>query len=392
MIQNEPSKRNGKKSMMQRLSHRKRFVWSGLLLAGMLWSGLADLVWAQSPQRMVEIQATIYEYRFSNEKQLGIFYQFNRIKGSWQNSDIYLHGTESTTNAAIPALDLSGSFGRVAYGSIDYNIKTAIEEGRATIISNPTVLTTDGQKSSLSSGERVPLTKLQMQGTKTVLQLEFRDTGIKFNVTPRIFRSNYVILNMEIESSEITGFQIFDRGDRERFELPIITTRTIQNAVILPSGSTLYVGGLYTRSTGDITRKIPVLGDLPGVGFFLRGFNKSKQNTETIFKITPIIRSPGDGLDPSYQSSIFGDLLKKTDDTAIVDEVEPVEGQPAANGSHIVSPTDILEETKSRVESQAAPPPASATPEAAPAEATPEAAPAPAAAPAETPPATATTG
>ncbi|MDX9753920.1 MAG: type II and III secretion system protein [bacterium] len=378
--------------MMQRLSHRKRFVWSGLLLAGMLWSGLADLVWAQSPQRMVEIQATIYEYRFSNEKQLGIFYQFNRIKGSWQNSDIYLHGTESTTNAAIPALDLSGSFGRVAYGSIDYNIKTAIEEGRATIISNPTVLTTDGQKSSLSSGERVPLTKLQMQGTKTVLQLEFRDTGIKFNVTPRIFRSNYVILNMEIESSEITGFQIFDRGDRERFELPIITTRTIQNAVILPSGSTLYVGGLYTRSTGDITRKIPVLGDLPGVGFFLRGFNKSKQNTETIFKITPIIRSPGDGLDPSYQSSIFGDLLKKTDDTAIVDEVEPVEGQPAANGSHIVSPTDILEETKSRVESQAAPPPASATPEAAPAEATPEAAPAPAAAPAETPPATATTG
>jgi len=298
-----------------------------------------------APKRMVEIQATIFEYRLTNEKQLGIFYQYNRIKGSRQNTDVFLHGTENPSDTSIPALDLSGSFAKISYGSIDYNIRTAIEEGRATVISNPTILTADGEPGSLSSGERVPITIMTTQGNNTKLKLEFRNTGIRFNVTPRIFKQDYVMMNIEIESSEITGFQLFDRGDLERFELPIITTRTIQTAVILPAGSPLYIGGLYTKNAGDVTRKIPILGDVPGIGFFLRGFNKKRQDTETIFRITPIIREPGKGLDPAIESSIFHDLLNKdTGNSAAIytDEL---------SGAAISSPTDVINHTKRMTQS-----------------------------------------
>ena len=281
-----------------------------LFCAFMIITGEISVI-AQNPQRMIEIQATIFEYRFGTEKQLGIFYQYNKKSGSWRDSDVFLHGTSNIWDDPIPALDVSGSFAKFKYGSVDYNIKTAIDEGRATVISNPTVLTTDGKRAALTSGEKVPLTSLEKQGNLSSLTSGFRETGTKLIVTPKIFKNTYIILNLEIESSEIASFQTFDRGDKEKYELPVVTSKNINSAVILPSGSTLYIGGLYTRNTGDVTRKVPVLGDVPVLGFFLRGFSKDSNNTETIFRITPIIRSPGTGLDPSVESSIFGNLLKK---------------------------------------------------------------------------------
>ena len=313
-----------------------RFLLLGIsffLLAGVQSSE------AQTPQRMIEIQATIFEYRFGTDKQLGIFYQYNKKTGSWRNSDVFLHGTNNSWDDPIPALDVSGSFAKFKYGSVDYNIKSAIEEGRATVISNPTVLTTDGKKAALTSGEKVPLTSLEKSGNLSSLTSGFRETGTKLIVTPKIFKNNYIILNLEIESSEIAAFKTFDRGDKENYELPIVTSKNINSAVILPSGSTLYIGGMYTRNAGDVTRKVPILGDMPILGFFLRGFDKNNNNTETIFRITPIIRSPGAGLDPSIESSIFGNLLKKELQGSIGDATKAL--QIKAAGAAIGSPTGV---------------------------------------------------
>lgn len=264
----------------------------------------------QAPEfsRMVEITAKIFEFRYDTETQFGVFYQFNSNDSTLQDSDVFLHGTENVaTDAPIPALDLSGSFAKLSYGSIDFNVKAALQEGWGTIISNPTLMTADGVPASIHNGEQIPYTTVKITGTRSKLQLQEKPTGIKLVVTPHILPNDNVFMNLEVESNDAVRFEVFDRGEGERYELPVVSRRNVQTAVIIPSGQRLYIGGLYSRTTGDITRKIPIVGDLPVLGFFLRGFNKQRGTSETMFQITPTIRQPGIGI--QTQLSGFDQVL-----------------------------------------------------------------------------------
>ena len=280
------------------------------------------------PGQMIEISATIYDFRYDKETQFGIFYQYNRTRGSFQDSNVFLPGTEKVQDTPIPALDLSGTFASLDYGAIEFNIKTALQEGWGTVISNPSVLASDGVKASIISGEVVPITVVKVQGNQTTLDTQNRDTGIKLIVTPHIFKSNYILMNLEVESSEITRFQLFDRGDGARYELPVVATRNIKSVVLIPNEKKLYIGGLYTDISGDLTRKVPVLGDVPGLGFFLRGFNKKKSRAETVFQITPIIRDPGFGI-TSQDVSIFSDLLEPEGNKQIINQYQLLDQVPS---------------------------------------------------------------
>lgn len=291
------------------------------ILIAILWvyafSALNGFAQSDALGPQIQISANIYEYRLDTQKQLGLFYQYNRTTGSVQTSDVFLHGTDSIKENPIPAVDLSGSFATLTYGSIDYNLKTAIEEGRATIISNPNLITRNGVSSRILSGEKVPLSVVTEKGTVTTLTSEELETGIKLNVTPHIFREDNILMDLELESGEITRMEVFDRGDGQRYELPVYTKRNIKTVVIVPSGKQLLVGGLFTETSSNTTRKVPIAGDLPGFGYFLRGFNKQKGRTETIFQITPTIKPPGAGLD--YEAPVFKDLLepKENEETII---------------------------------------------------------------------------
>ncbi len=286
----------------------------------------------ETPGAMIEIAVNIYEFRLNTEKQMGIFYEVNAnreedgtLEGALGDSEIFLQGTENVFDDPIPAFDITGNFAKLDFGSIDFNLKAAIRDGRATIISNPSITTADGERAQLISGEEVPLTVIKVQGNKTKLDTETRPTGIKLIVTPRIFAREYVLMDLEIESSEIARFEVFDRGDQQRFELPVVTKRNIKTVVIVPSEQQIYIGGLYTNNTGDFLRKVPIAGDLPGLGFFLRGFSKRKNQTETVFQITPTIKAPGQGL--ATDDTIFENLLQPDNGNGLLQEDQLLDQQ-----------------------------------------------------------------
>lgn len=319
---------------------------SKLIIITAVVFSLAGSVFSQPPDigPIIEISAKIFEFRYDTETQFGIFYQFNSNDSALQNSDVFLHGTESIlTDAPIPALDLTGSFAQLSYGSIDFNVKSALEEGWGTVISNPTLITANGKPASIQSGEQIPYTTVKITGTNAKLTLQEKPTGIKLVVTPYILSgSNNILMNLEIESNDVVRFEVFDRGDGERFELPVVSRRNVQTAVIIPSGQRLYIGGLYSRNTGDITRKVPIVGDLPILGFFLRGFNKKRGTAETMFQITPTIRKPGLGI----QTHLTGfDQVLGPDDTlqAIVNQDEHAMN-PNANEPQPFKPENVVPE------------------------------------------------
>ncbi len=327
-----------------------KYLWLGILLVCMGENFVQAQGGALKP--IIQISANVFEYRLDGEKQLGLFYQYNRKKGSVQSSDLFLHGTENVKEQPNRVLDLSGSFASFPYGSIDYNLKTAISEGRATLINHQRAMVADGKDFYFTVGEEIPLTVIEVKGLSTVLKTEDRPTGVKLRVTPRIFRDTNVLMNLEIESSEITRIDTFDRGDEQRFTLPVITKRNVKTVVIVPSENPVYVGGLYTDNTGDLTRKVPVVGDLPVIGFFLRGFNKQRRQTETIFRITPVIKAPGEGLD--IGSSVFEELLQPDGDTSVIQDQAvretgaSIDNIPSST-TEIVSPTTVISPTDSLI-------------------------------------------
>lgn len=291
----------------------------------------------------IQISANVYEYRLDGEKQLGLFYQYNRKDGSVQNSDVFLPGTNNIKETAIGALDLSGSLSSFGYGSIDYNLKTAVEEGRATLINHQRAIVSDGDKFSFTVGEQIPITVIEViGGYLTTLNTKDKSTGIKLIGSPKIFRGTSILMDLEIESSEISRFDTFDRGDKQRYTLPIITKCNVKTVVIVPSERPVYIGGLYTDNTGEITRKIPIVGDLPVIGFFLRGFNKSRRQTETIFRITPVIKLPGEGLD--IGSSVFEELLQPNGGKSLIQQ-EGEKNTGAISGDDLQSATSVISAT-----------------------------------------------
>ncbi|MBN2329204.1 MAG: hypothetical protein JXR73_18840 [Candidatus Omnitrophica bacterium] len=323
---------------------KRIFIFACLVFIFM--AGSANSIFAQSNLKpTIQISANVYTYRLDGQKQLGIFYQYNRDKGSVQNSDVFLPGTENTEEQPIGALDVSGSFASINYGSIDYNLKTAVEEGRATLINHQRAMVADGERFSFIVGEKTPITVIEVKGSNVSLKTEDRDTGIKLNGTPRIFRSTNVLIDLEIESSEITSLNEFDRGDGQRYTLPAISKRNVKTCVIVPSERPVYIGGLYSNRTGDTTRKVPILGDLPVVGFFLRGFNKKRVQDETIFRITPVIKAPGEGLD--IGSSVFEELLQPEGDLSLIQEqgarsTGAIQSGIPSSATDILSATDII--------------------------------------------------
>lgn len=277
--------------------------WAVALLLACGLGVVSKSSWAQAPGQpgpMVEISAKVFEFRYDTETQFGIFYQFNeRDSGSYiADSDIFLPGVANPmTDVAIRALDLTGSFARINYGNIDFNVKAALQEGWGTVINNPTLITADGKTASIHSGESIPYTEVEFRGNQTNLRLQRRQTGVSMAVTPYILPKDRILLDLQISNNEVVRFEVFTRSEGQRYELPVISTRRVRTVVILPSGQRLYIGGLWSHNTSDITRKVPIIGDMPGLGFFFRGFNKKVGKSETLFQIIPTIRSPGVGLE-----------------------------------------------------------------------------------------------
>ena len=299
------------------------------------------------PEPMIEISAKVFEFRYDTETQFGIFYQFNETDPDSPIADtnIFLPGTANpSTDEPIRALDLTGSFASIDYGDIDFNVKSALQEGWGTVISNPTLVTTNGQQASIHSGEEIPYTEVEISGNKVRLRLQKRSTGVKLTCTPYILPRDRILLDLQLSNNDIVRFEVFERNEGQRYELPVISTRRVRTAVILPSGQRLYIGGLWSRDTRDITRKLPIIGDLPGIGFFFRGFNKAVNKSETMFQIIPTIRSPGTGLES--QLSAFENLLNPESGRYFDDDTDG-QDEPFPEGPvGVEPPAALLEEAE----------------------------------------------
>jgi general secretion pathway protein D len=160
------------------------------------------------------------------------------------------------------------------------------------ILSTPQILTSDNQKAEIVVGENRPFPTGQSQtsGGNTITTIERRDVGITLRLTPQIMESDLVKLDVFQEISSVSG----ESQAVGSIPLGVITNkRSATTSVLVEDGQTAVIGGLIRDNVVVGERKIPLLGDIPVLGWLFKFRSKRTEKTNLLIFLTPtIVKGP----------------------------------------------------------------------------------------------------
>lgn len=169
--------------------------------------------------------------------------------------------------------------GKVGSFLLQLELSAMQQEGRGEIVSNPRVVTSDNETAIIKQGSQIPYSTVSQDGTN----IEFKDAVLKLEVTPNITPDDRVIMKLSISRDNPSTTVVAADGTRG------IDTRSIDTTVLVDNGETVVLGGVFERTRSDTTDKVPVLGDLPVLGFFFRSKTQQDDNRELLIFVTPKI-------------------------------------------------------------------------------------------------------
>lgn len=169
-------------------------------------------------------------------------------------------------------------------------INANIRRENFAIISAPQVLTLDNQEAEINVGEDVPIitgSRLAGASDQTVqtFQYEYRPVGVKLKFTPQINKNRMVTLNLYQEVKAISG------ATQDALANPKFSKRDIKTVVRVEDGQTIVIGGLVSTDKNRNVRKIPILGDIPLIGYLFKRTSLTLKKTNLLVFITPHILS-----------------------------------------------------------------------------------------------------
>jgi len=156
------------------------------------------------------------------------------------------------------------------------------------IVSTPQIVTLDNRTASIQVGSKVPYKMATTTSSGGILttseQIIYLDVGVVLSVTPHISGANSVIVDI---NPIISDYEYSPAVPG----VPIITTRNLTSRVLIYDGQTLIVGGLMKDDIRESVYKVPLLGDIPLLGYLFKYSTKTKTKTNLVFFITPHILS-----------------------------------------------------------------------------------------------------
>lgn len=270
------------------------------------------------PGRQVLIQAVIAEVSRDDAEALGLRWSSSPINLSrTDNSISFVSTTQSTENNIFGNLfDTS-----VLNVGVDLNavLQALNERTNVSILSRPIVFTSDNQEAEFFDGQDIPfITNAQTTDTGGTTQgFEYRAVGIQLRVRPRLTPNRDVDLRVNIELSSVAPGQNAQSGQ------VVVDRRETTTQLIVRSGQTLVISGILRNEDSDVVRKIPLLGDIPLLGWLFRSRESSVNTTEQLIFITPVVVENADEVDELNES--YRERLRLQREQMGIDE--PLEGE-----------------------------------------------------------------
>jgi len=165
---------------------------------------------------------------------------------------------------------------------LDLELSALETEGRGEVISTPRVIATNQKLAKIKQGVEIPFEQATSSGATSII---FKEAVLSLEVTPLITPDDRVDLTLKVNKDSIGENVPTSLGG----SIPSIDTRSIETRVLVNNGQTIVLGGIYEQTRRTDRSKVPILGDIPGLGALFR--NKAIQNdkSELLIFVTPTI-------------------------------------------------------------------------------------------------------
>jgi pilus assembly protein CpaC len=161
--------------------------------------------------------------------------------------------------------------------------------GLLQVLAEPTLITADGQKGSFLAGGEFPIPVAQAGAGFTSVTVIFKKFGISLDFTPEIREDQTIVLKVE---PEVSSLDFANAVVLSGFTIPSLKVRRANTEVELKSGQSFAIAGLYASDLVQTKKKIPVLGDIPLLGYLFKSKSLNKNKTELLVIVTPEIVEP----------------------------------------------------------------------------------------------------
>ncbi|MCC2666125.1 MAG: pilQ [Gammaproteobacteria bacterium] len=164
-------------------------------------------------------------------------------------------------------------------GSLLHMQLSALEnEGHGELISNPSLFTANQQTAFIESGEEIPYQEISRSGATGVA---FKKAVLSLRVTPQVMPGNQILLQLQVNQDK--------PSNRIVLGVPAITTRQINTHILIKSGQTVVLGGIYEENKDNQQQGIPFLCKIPLVGWLFKQQNVTHNKRELLIFVTPRI-------------------------------------------------------------------------------------------------------
>jgi general secretion pathway protein D len=240
------------------------------------------------PVPQVLIKVLIAEVTHDNSLDLGVEFSVLNMNAAGTKGETY------STDFSVAA-QTGGVVVKLLHDDYTATLRALATTGKLDVLSRPYILTSDNQEAWIQVGQYVPFiayTQLTDTGI-TNNSYQWEDIGIILNVMPHINPDGLVIMDVYQEISDLTETTV---------PLSATTTakalakRAAQSRVAIRDGQTIVIGGLMADRSTDTERKVPLLGDIPGLGALFRRTVTTKTKTELLIFLTPHVAKVPDDL------------------------------------------------------------------------------------------------
>ena len=265
------------------------------------------------PRCMVYLEALIMEVNVDTSFNLGVEWAGGASYDSGKGAVFAGSGAGLLGNNAVFALAEGNvpsnqglSFGVMgntinvggkSFPSIGAVVNAYKSDANVHIVSTPQILTTNNKEAEIKVGENVPYITSKNTTTGTsqdYTNYEYKDVGVTLKITPHINQEDIVRLEIFTEVIKLKNPEALS-------DTPATLKRTASTTVIVGNANTIVIGGIIGDDVNESTYKVPILGDIPILGYLFKSHGISRERRNLYIFITPrIVRAPSDA-DVIYQ-------------------------------------------------------------------------------------------
>lgn len=261
------------------------------------------------PRNMVYIEALIMEVSMAKQLDLGVEWLGGRPAGEISDYAIGVFGGSKPDATNMPSVDANGmvslpagfslgvlgdtiTINDIRFPSIGAVVRAYGTDSDVHILSTPQIMTTDNEEAEITVADNIPFLTRKDTSDAGVdySNYEFKDVGVTLNITPQINQERFVRLKIAQEVSQVVK--------QEGIGLPTTLKREAKTTVVIKDGQTVVIGGLIDETESRTNYKVPLLGDIPILGYLFRSTSRSLDKKNLYIFLTPhIIENPAEAQD-----------------------------------------------------------------------------------------------